>query len=130
MSSGLQDAVMTIGEEILKNEQVQKGVQTTMKGVAGLGAIGAGTVLETVGAGTMVGSAGYALTGIGCGATQALITGATAVLPEAMGATVAGALGSAATGVFAVASSPVFLGGAVVAGASYGAYKFVKWILE
>lgn len=117
------DVAVTIGENILKDENVQKGVKTTLKG---LGAIGAGTVLETVGAGTAIGATGSALTGAGCIATQAVMTGASTVLPGALGTAVSGVIGGAATGIFLVASSPITLGGIAVAGITYGICKLFE----
>lgn len=117
------DVAVTIGENILKNENVQKGVKTTLKG---LGAIGAGTVLETVGAGTAIGATGSALTYTGCVATKAVMTGVSTALPGALGATASGAIGSAATGIFLVASNPVVLGGLAVAGITYGICKLFE----
>lgn len=117
------DVAVTIGENILKDEKVQKGVKTTLKG---LGAIGAGTVLETVGAGTAIGATGSALTYTGCIATQAVMTGVSTALPRVLGTAASGAIGSAATGIFLVASSPIALGGIAVAGITYGICKLFK----
>lgn len=111
------DALVSIGECVIQNKQVQKGIKTTLKGTAGLGAIGVGTALETVGAGTVAGTFGYAITGAGCAATQALMTGAATVLPGAVGTAVSGAIGSAATAIFTVASCPAVLGGVAILGA-------------
>lgn len=130
MAYTMLDVVEAVGENLLKNEGIQKGIKTTLKGTAGLGAIGVGTALETVGAGTIVGTAGSAITGAGCVATQALMTGATAVLPTTIGTAVSGALGTAAMTVAAVASSPLFLGGVIAGGTIYGVRKFVKWCNE
>ncbi len=124
------DVVIAIGENLLRNKNVQKGIDTTLKGTAGLGAIGVGTALETIGGGTALGAVGSTITGMGCAATQTLITGATTVLPGAIGTAVAGTIGSAATAVFTIASSPIVLGGAAVAGTIYAAKKFVDWINE
>ncbi len=120
------EALVTIGDALLQNKKVKKGVETTICGTAGLGAIGIGTALETVGAGTVIGTAGSAITGAGCAATQALMTGAAAVLPGAAGAAVSGALGTTATVVFTVASNPVVLGGFALAGITYGICKLFK----
>lgn len=120
------DVVVTIGENLLKNKEVQKGVKTTLKGAGGLAAIGVGTALETVGTGTVIGTVGSALTGAGCAATQALMTGVATVIPGVAGTAVSGAIGTAATAVFTAASSPLILGGLAVAGVTYGLYKLLE----
>ena len=118
--------LMSIGDALLQNKKIKKGVETTISGTAGLGAIGIGTALETVGAGTVIGTAGSAITGAGCAATQALMTGAATVLPGAAGTAVSGVIGTAATAVFTVASSPVVLGGLALVGITYGICKLFE----
>lgn len=56
-----QEAALTIGDALLQNKKIKKGVETTLTGTAGLGAIGIGTAMETVGAGTIIGTAGMPL---------------------------------------------------------------------
>ncbi len=126
MATTLTDTAFSIGDALLQNKTVKKGVETTLKGAVGIGAIGVGTALETVGTGTVIASAGSAITGAGCAATQALMTGAATVLPATLGTAVSGAIATTATTVFAVASSPVVLGGAAVAGILYGINKLVE----
>lgn len=121
-----QEAALTIGDALLQNKKIKKGVETTLTGTAGLGAIGIGTAMETVGAGTIIGTAGSAITGAGCAATQALMTGAATVLPGNAGTAVSGAIGTAATAIFTAASSPLVLGGLAFAGIAYGLHKIFE----
>lgn len=133
------DLGVTIGENVITRDPVQKVGQAALKGCAGAAVIGAGTALETGGAliatagaaelGGALAGAGYAITGAGCAVANTAIAAVSTVAGESLigGAIVTG-LEAAAGTAFAVASSPaVIVGGGIALGAC-GVCAFVRWL--
>lgn len=123
------DLGVTIGENVITLDPVQKVGKAALKGCAGAAVIGAGTALETGGAlitaagaaeigGTLAG-AGYAITGTGCAvANTAIATVGTVAGEGLIGGAITTFLEAVAGAAFAVASSPeIIICGGIVLGA-------------
>lgn len=114
---GVIECAAEVGMNILQTEKAQK---IGSKALFGVGAIGAGTLMETAG----IATAGYSLVGMGCAAAQTAITTASTV--PVVGGVLASGIASASSVAFAVASNPVTLTMGVVAAGGYLLYKFIK----
>ena len=123
-SKELTSLAAEIGLEVL---QTENGRIIGTKSLVGLGAISAGTAIETISVGlgaTGIGSVGYALTGVGCAAAQTAITAASTV--PVVGGVLSSGIAGASSLAFAIASNPITLGLAAFAGGGYCVYRLLK----